>query len=79
VADRGNIELIAGGAGKGYKRLPPELWAKVAATVTAKSRARAAAERRRLTEHSKPLCYGVFALRQTNAGEAPDPLPVRDV
>jgi len=29
VADRNNIELKAGREGKGYKRHPPELWAKV--------------------------------------------------
>ena len=39
VADRANIELTAGREAKGYKRLPPELWAKVAAAVIANPQA----------------------------------------
>jgi hypothetical protein len=35
VADRNNIELTAGREAKGYKRLAPELWAKVAANPKA--------------------------------------------
>jgi hypothetical protein len=35
VADRNAIELEAGRAAKGYKRLPPELWAKVEQEVAA--------------------------------------------
>jgi hypothetical protein len=39
VADRNNIELTAGREAKGYKRLAPELWAKVAATLAANPKA----------------------------------------
>jgi hypothetical protein len=33
VADRNAIELTAGREAKGYKRFPPEVWAKVEAAV----------------------------------------------
>ena len=35
VADRAKIDLTAGREAKGYKRLTPEQWAKVAAALTA--------------------------------------------
>jgi transcriptional regulator with XRE-family HTH domain len=39
VAERAAIELTAGREAKGYKRLAPELWAKVAATLAANPKA----------------------------------------
>jgi uncharacterized protein YerC len=39
VADRANIDLKDGRAARGYKRLAPELWAKVAATLAANPKA----------------------------------------
>jgi DNA invertase Pin-like site-specific DNA recombinase len=39
VADRADIDLRDGRAARGYKRLAPELWAKVAATLAANPRA----------------------------------------
>jgi hypothetical protein len=39
VAERAGIELTAGREAKGYKRLAPDLWAKVAETLTANPKA----------------------------------------
>jgi hypothetical protein len=69
VTNRANIDLKDGRAARGYKRLAPELWAKVAATLAANPRA-TQQEVARKTGVSRSTVRRVARARQRDAAAA---------